>query len=133
MHLFMNLISLYLGAIFLEKHLNPFKFLVFYLILGIISGLASIFWNTNIISIGASGAIFGLFGIILAFTIFKVFDSEMRFFSCLFLAIFVGFNLIIGLTGFFANVDNAAHIGGLVSGFLLGTVMVPFEKKKSNH
>jgi hypothetical protein len=42
-------------------------------------------------------------------------------------AVFVGYNLLMGLTG---NTDNAAHIGGLLSGFIIGIILTPQIKKR---
>ena len=45
-------------------------------------------------------------------------------------AIFVGFNLLMGLTG---GIDNAAHIGGLLSGFVVGLILYPIIKKQTEN
>ena len=80
------------------------------------------------ISAGASGAIFGLYGIFLAFLFFHRIAKEQRKALLTSILIFVGYNLVYGMK---AGIDNAAHIGGLLSGFLLGIIYVcsyKFEK-----
>jgi membrane associated rhomboid family serine protease len=97
------------------------KLLFAYLATGIISSLASIYWNDAVVSVGASGAIFGLCGVFLALYATKAlphyFDPDLKSILIGMMIAFVGCNLVMGIMG---NVDNAGHIGGLVSGFILG-------------
>src|SRR5206468_1493030 len=98
------------------------KYAIIYLVTGILASAASLWWHDATVSIGASGAIFGLYGVFLALLLTKIYPKE---FSKPFLAstlIFVGYNLVMGLTG---GIDNAAHIGGLVSGFIIGLILYP--------
>lgn len=130
MHLFANMYGLLFVGIFLESVLGKMKYAGIYLITGIVASLTSLWWNNNVVSIGASGAIFGLYGVFLAFFLKGVFTKEMGkafMFSTL---IFVGYNLVVGLViGIFGNgTDNAAHIGVLVSGFLIGLALYPMLK-----
>lgn len=120
MHLFSNMFGLLFVGTFLEPVLGRKKYLIIYLITGILASIASIWWHPNTVSIGASGAIFGLYGLFLGLLLTKVFPAE---FSKTFLTttlIFIGYNLLMGLTG---GIDNAAHIGGLISGFVIGLVI----------
>jgi rhomboid protease GluP len=122
LHLVANMAALLFVGIFLEPLLGKRKYAIIYLSSGIIASCTSLWWHTASISIGASGAIFGLYGLFLAFLLLKVFPrdfSKAFLFSTLF---FVGYNLIIGLTG---GIDNAAHIGGLLSGFIIGLLLTP--------
>jgi membrane associated rhomboid family serine protease len=120
MHLLANMYGLfYIGSI-LEPLLGKTRFLGAYLICGIIASLASIGWYEETVSVGASGAIFGMYGLFLALLLAKIFHPE---FAQTFLSstlIFVGFNLLMGFQG---GIDNAAHIGGLVSGFAIGWLL----------
>jgi rhomboid protease GluP len=70
--------------------------------------------------VGASGAIFGLYGFFLACLLLKVFPPDFGKAFLTSTLIFVGFNLLMGFTG---GIDNAAHIGGLLSGFIIGLIM----------
>ena len=120
MHILANMYGLLFVGIFLEPLLGKKKYALIYLATGILASVASIWWYDATVSVGASGAIFGLYGFFLACLLLKVFPSD---FGKTFLAstlVFVGFNLIMGFTG---GIDNAAHIGGLLSGFILGIIM----------
>ena len=83
--------------------------------------------HAETISAGASGSIFGLYGIFLAFLLFHRIERSQRKALLTSILIFVGYNLIYGIR---AGVDNAAHIGGLLSGFLLGFIYVFGERMK---
>jgi rhomboid protease GluP len=127
-HLASNMFGLlFIGAL-LEPVLGKTKFLLLYLLTGLLASLASIWWFDATVSVGASGAIFGLYGVFLALLLKEVFPKE---FSTVFMTstlIFIAYNLLMGLTG---GIDNAAHIGGLLSGFIIGLVLSPIVKKKS--
>lgn len=119
LHLFMNMYGLfYIGGI-LEPILGKTKFLVAYLLSGIIASAASIWWHEAVPSVGASGAIFGMYGLFLALLLRKIFPPEIGKALLSSTLFFIGFNLLIGTQG---NIDNAAHIGGLVIGFLIGII-----------
>lgn len=127
MHVFANMYGLLFVGIFLEPLLGKTRMLAIYLTTGILASAASIWWYEATVSVGASGAIFGLYGLFLALMVTKIFHPE---FSKVFLSstlIFVGFNLLMGFAG---GIDNAAHIGGLVSGFLIGLMLYPSLKRQ---
>lgn len=116
-HLIMNLYALiFIGSI-LEPIIGKYKFIVGYLITGFISSSASLWWNTFSISAGASGAIFGLFGIFLALLTTNYIDKSIRKPMLTYIFIYIGLNLMNGLK---EGIDGAAHLGGLVSGFIIG-------------
>src|SRR5580658_11216771 len=98
-------------------------FAAIYLITGIAAGLASVGWNPEVLSVGASGAIFGLAGALIASFYLGEFSlSSVAIQGTLrSLLIFAVFNLFLG--GFFGGIDNACHIGGLVSGLILGALI----------
>lgn len=123
MHLFVNMYSLILVGLFLEPILGKTRFLLVYLISGILASCASIYWYDATVSVGASGAIFGLYGAFLVLIIAKVIPKEIGnvFFSSI--IIFIGYNLLIGFTAS-SGIDNAAHIGGLLSGMLLSFILL---------
>lgn len=125
-HLFMNCIGFVFAAIFIERILGRLRFLSLYIFCGVIASLTSVFWYDNIVSAGASGAIFGLYGFFLTMLIFvKKEDRKMNRGIIISILIYVGYNLLYGLTG---GVDNAAHIGGLLSGVGVGTVLTLLKK-----
>jgi rhomboid protease GluP len=116
MHLFMNMYGLFFVAIFLEPLLGSLKYASAYIICGIVASVASIWWYPETISVGASGAIFGLYGVLTALLTTNV-DVKGTKRLLLFSLFFIVINLLIGLTG---GIDNAAHIGGLLCGLLIG-------------
>jgi membrane associated rhomboid family serine protease len=122
MHLFANMYGLLFVGIFLEPRIGKIKYASIYLGTGIIASIASLWWHDATVSVGASGAIFGLYGVFLALLLTKVFPKDFSKAFLISTLIFVGFNLVMGLTG---GIDNAAHIGGLVSGFIIGLLISP--------
>lgn len=125
-HLLANMYGLLFVGIFLEPRLGRTKFAIIYLTTGILASIASLWWHNATVSIGASGAIFGLYGVFVALLLTKVFPKD---FSKAFLTstlIFIGYNLLAGFTG---GIDNAAHIGGLISGFIIGLILYPQLKR----
>lgn len=129
LHLLMNIMGLGLSGFVLEEKLGQYKLILSFLACGLLASLSSLYFNNNVVSVGASGAIFGLFGIILAFTVFKVFDSQVRGFIWMILILYVGVNLVLGTL--IGGIDNAAHFGGLLSGFVIGYFLMLAYKKKS--
>jgi rhomboid protease GluP len=129
MHLFANMYGLLFVGIFLEPRLGKIKYAIIYITTGVLASVASLWWHDATVSVGASGAIFGLYGVFLALLITKVYPKD---FSKAFLTstlIFIGFNLLMGFTG---GIDNAAHIGGLISGFVIGLVLYPQLKQDAD-
>jgi len=123
LHIAFNMWCLWdLGAL-AESLYGRWTFGAIYLITGIGGGLASVAWNPSVLSVGASGAIFGLAGALIAsfylgeFSLPKVaIGGTLRS-----LVVFAGFNLFFG--GVVGGIDNACHIGGLVSGLILGALI----------
>lgn len=127
MHLFMNIFGLVLAGIFVEAMLGRKNYFIIYVISGICGSLASIWWYENTVSVGASGAIFGLYGAILGLLLTNAFSKESRKVMFSLIGIFVGINLLWGLTG---GIDNAAHIGGLLSGAIMGLVLYKLDERR---
>jgi rhomboid protease GluP len=124
LHVGLNMLNFAILGVMIERMVGHLRFLFLYLITGILSSIASFYFAPQAISIGASGAIFGLVGAYSAFVL--VHRRAFPFFgipALLWLVLIIGINLSIGL--FVANVDNYAHVGGLVSGFLLGELFMP--------
>lgn len=121
MHIGYNLLSLFLIGVFLESYVGSKRFMIIYLICGIVASGVSLYWHENTISVGASGAIFGMFGLVLALMLINFIDKGLL----KFVLIFIGINLLVGLSGM---IDMAAHLGGLITGFLIGLVYFPIEK-----
>jgi rhomboid protease GluP len=117
MHLILNMYGLFVVAIFLEPFIGRLRYASAYLICGIVASCASIWWHPATISVGASGAIFGLYGVLTALLTTTKMNLKGKKSLLLFSIFFIVINLIVGLSG---GIDNAAHIGGLLTGLLLG-------------
>ncbi len=122
-HLAVNMFFLFFIGTFLESLLGRFRFLIAYLCTGLLASIASLWWNNTTASAGASGAIFGLMGVFLALLTTNYIAKEVRKLLLISFSAFVVYNLLGGLRN--GGVDNAAHIGGLVSGMLMGYAFYP--------
>lgn len=129
MHLFLNIYGLVIAAIFVEPLLGRKKYFILYLLSGLCGSLASIWWYPNTISVGASGAIFGLYGAILGLLLTNAFPREGKKGIFMMIGIYVGINLLWGLTG---GIDNAAHLGGLLSGAIIGIILYKLDDGEKN-
>ena len=98
-----------------------------YLATGIVAGTVSVIWHDNEIAGGASGAIFGLFGILLALLSTDFYEQAARKALLISTGIVVAYNIIpIG-----RGVDHAAHFGGLISGYIFGWIIYLGLKQKN--
>jgi rhomboid protease GluP len=125
-HLLMNMYALLYIGLLLEPYLGKSKFIFAYLLTGIAASVASLWWHDLTISAGASGAIFGLYGVFIALLTTNFIDGAARKSLLTSIGIFVGYNLINGMKG---GIDNAAHIGGLISGLVIGYAFIPSLKR----
>ena len=117
MHVLMNMYGLFFVAIFLEPLLGKLRYASAYLVCGVVASIASISWHPTTVGIGASGAIFGLYGVLLALLSTNKVDIPAKKGLLIFSLVFIVINLVSGLGG---NIDNAAHIGGLLCGLMIG-------------
>lgn len=128
LHIFFNMYALYYIGPMVEKYYGKLKYLLIYLGSGIMGSLFSVVLSNNV-SIGASGAIFGLFGSMLYFG-YKyraTLDGFVR--SGIIPVLFI--NLILGFI--VPNIDVYGHIGGLIGGLLLSYIVGVYRKcKKKN-
>lgn len=123
LHIFFNMFALWQVGRLVERMFGSTRFFALYMIAGICGSLSSVLWNPHVNSVGASGAIFGIIGGLLAFirrpdsgvpgTIVKDLRGS--------LSGFLLFNIAAGLV--YPHTDNAAHIGGLVGGWLAGHLL----------
>ena len=128
LHIFFNMYALYYIGPMVEKYYGKLKYLLIYLGSGIMGSLFSIVLSNNI-SIGASGAIFGLFGSMLYFG-YKyraTLDGFVR--SGIIPVLFI--NLILGFI--VPNIDVYGHIGGLIGGLLLSYILGVYRKTKKKN
>jgi rhomboid protease GluP len=127
-HLAMNMYCLYMVGVYLEPMLGKAKYTTAYLCTGILASIVSLWWHKDPVnSAGASGAIFGMYGLFLALLTTNLIPKAIRQPQLQSIGIFVVYNLIYGMKG---GVDNSAHIGGLISGFIIGYIFVISIKKE---
>lgn len=127
LHLLMNCFALAYAGLLLEPYLKKWGFLITYLLAGVIASLSSLYWNNDLVSAGASGAVFGMYGILLPLLSFKTIDKKINtnLLSSLFL--FTAINIF---GSFKEGIDGAAHIGGLSFGIIAGIVLVILSEKR---
>jgi rhomboid protease GluP len=118
-HLLANMSGLLLTGFFVERLLGTKRFVIAYVISGIVASIVSMPFHVATVSVGASGSIFGLFGVIIALLFTDLFPKSLRRPFLLGCILFVSAYLFIGLG---ANINNAAHIGGLICGLTIGFV-----------
>jgi rhomboid protease GluP len=125
-HLLLNMYALVYIGMLLEPRIGSSRFLSAYILTGIAASATSLWWHDLTISAGASGAIFGMYGVFLAMLSTNLIEKSARKALLTSIGIFVFYNLVNGMKG---GIDNAAHIGGLVSGLVIGYVFYPSLKK----
>ncbi len=121
-HLLMNMFSLYLIGRGAEMYFDTKSYLSIYLFSGLLGGLASLYMHPVSVGIGASGAIFGVFGALAGF--FLAHREKIQAHTKAFMkdfAIIIGINLVIGFS--IPSVDVSAHVGGLLVGFIGGFIL----------
>ncbi|MFL6605609.1 MAG: rhomboid family intramembrane serine protease [Steroidobacteraceae bacterium] len=123
LHLAFNMWALWSMGQLTEKLYGSAHFLVLYVFAGVSGSLASLYWHPGLNSAGASGAIFGVLGGLVAFMVNPKtrIPASVAALHGKSAAIFIIYNLLNGSTH--AGIDNAAHIGGLAGGFVIGWVL----------
>lgn len=122
-HLALNMLSLYFLGAFMEAAFRRTRFLALYLTSGLAGGIAYLYFGAFDGSVvGASGAIFGLLGGALGYSLRRgTFSWQNPLIRQL--LILTAINLYIGFS--IPNISNAAHIGGLLSGLAFGWLVAP--------
>ncbi|MBO4395006.1 MAG: rhomboid family intramembrane serine protease [Eubacterium sp.] len=128
MHLFNNMISLIVLGYTTERVLGRIRFLVLYLLSGILAGVTSLLYcisvNEATVSAGASGAIFGLLGALLVLLIRGSRGHIGNIFPFL---IYLAIALYSGYVD--QTIDHAAHLGGFIAGMVICLLMHLGKKK----
>ncbi len=114
-HLLVNMYSLVILGTQVETYIGKWKFLFIYFISAITGNLLSLVFSApNVVSVGASGALFGLMGALLYFGYhYRLYLSDAiknQIIPIIILNLFIGFVI--------SGIDNVAHIGGLIGGYL---------------
>ncbi|MCA0970082.1 rhomboid family intramembrane serine protease [Halobacillus litoralis] len=125
LHIIMNMLALFYLGTAVERIYGTWRFTFIYFLAGVFGGLASFMLNPSVAA-GASGAIFGLFGALLFFGV----QNRQLFFRTMGwnLLFVIGLNIAFGLL--VPQVDNGAHVGGLIGGFL-ASALVNLPKRKN--
>ncbi len=132
-HLAVNMWVLWDIGRLVERIVGPAGFAVAYLLTGFFGGVASVVWNEQVVSAGASGAVFGVFGVLLGFMAFhreSIPKQAIRAHRTTALA-FLILNLVLGFS--VKWIDNAAHLGGFGSGVLAGLILSRALTEKDRH
>lgn len=117
-HIASNMYSLYCVGYMVEKIYGRVKYIFIYFLSGVISSYVS-FWFSDATSVGASGAIFGVLGAVLVFS-FRFKNKIGKELFANIIAVIV-LNIFIGIS--MTNIDNFAHIGGLISGIIISAIL----------
>lgn len=123
-HLFVNMYSLSVIGPLIEQLYGSSRYLVMYLLSGVVGVLGSYYFSTGTLSAGASGALFGLLGVLFVFGLKYRNELPGAFrhtFSPMRLVPVLGLNLII--TFALPFIDKWGHLGGLAAGAVLGAVV----------
>jgi rhomboid protease GluP len=121
-HIAFNMWCLWSLGQLAERLFDSWSYVLVYTLSGIAGSVVSLWWHPMVVGVGASGAIFGLAGAVLAVLYFghlSISREALRPTLRSLLA-FVGYNLLFGLR---PGTDNSAHMGGLAGGLFLGFVI----------
>lgn len=129
-HIFNNMLILFFLGAMIEKEVGHVQYAILYFLSGLGGNLLSLLYKIisgNMLgTVGASGAIFGLDGVLLAFALFS--HKPMPNVTPQRVVLMIIYSLYSGFTSEY--VDNAAHVGGLLIGFLLETLLCLLNRKK---
>lgn len=130
-HLLFNGFALYVFAPPMERLLKPLKYTILYFASGIAGGLLSQ-WALReafppVVSVGASGAIYGLFGAYLYIIIYGKGIMDLQSTRTIQVLLVIG-----AIYSFMPGVNLYAHLGGLIGGFICFAVMVKGERQRQN-
>lgn len=129
-HIVNNMIILFVLGDNMERALGKIKYLIFYITCGVGANICSMFFNIKeyeqVVSAGASGAIFGVIGgLLYAVAVNK---GQLEDLSTRQMVMLIVFSLYFGFTS--TGVDNAAHVFGLIIGILMAAVLYRGKKRE---
>jgi membrane associated rhomboid family serine protease len=121
-HIAFNMWCLWSLGLLAERLFDRWTYVLVYTLSGLAGSVVSLWWHPNVVGVGASGAIFGLAGAVLAVLYFGHLSISRAAVKPILnsLLAFVGYNLLFGLR---PGTDNSAHLGGLAGGLFLGFVI----------
>jgi len=120
MHLLVNMATLYDVGRLCERLYGSRRFAALYLVSGLLGSATSVWWNPQVNSVGASGAIFGVLGAMLVYMLDKRNGIPITVMKthAVSMGVFITYILVNGLAR--TGIDNAAHVGGLIGGLVMG-------------
>lgn len=128
LHLVSNMMVLLVAGARIENQIGKVKFLIAYFVTGIFASVISLcscyFGDVYDYAGGASGAIFGLLGVLIVITLSKTHTSGVSLWN---LGILIVLTIINGCVS--EEIDNAAHLGGLFAGIIIGVVLILCKQK----
>lgn len=125
-HILMNMLSLFIFGKIVESIIGSWRMPIIYIISGLYGNFVSLSFNTTTISVGASGAIFGLIGsIFVIMYLSKNFNKKMIGQLLIALVVLIVFSL------FMSNINIMAHLGGFISGVLITLIGYYFKTQRS--
>lgn len=124
-HILFNMYALFALGKIVEEALGTGRFLVIYFISALGGGLMSFFFTPNV-SVGASGAIFGLLGAVLVLALLGRAGVNRGMFPRILLVLVI--NLFSGFSS--SSIDNYGHIGGLLAGILISFLVMSFFSRR---
>ena len=119
-HIFSNMFALVYIGLMIEHILGSKRFLFIYILSGLAGSASSLLFHFTGFMVGASGAIMGMFGAFLALLCGNAFEKHARKAMLISTALVTALMVINGFTK--TGVDNSAHVGGLLSGFIIGMI-----------
>ena len=122
-HLAFNMWVLWDLGRLVERMVGNVAFACLYLVSGLLASIASLWFSPMVVSAGASGAVFGVAGALIGIVLIDRGAIPARRLSQLrgSVGVFIFYNLVYGFTK--ANIDQAAHIGGLLAGVICGLIL----------
>ncbi len=136
-HIINNMLLLFGLGTMIEKEVGSITFVISYFVTGIAGGTASLFYKLfageyYVSSIGASGAVFGLIGVLLSLAFFS--GMQLPNVTPVKMIVVVVYSIYSGIGN--PNIDNAAHGGGVFAGIIIGLILcirIRLKKKKHIH
>lgn len=123
-HIVNNMLLLFGLGTMIEKEVGSVTFAISYFVTGIVGGIASLFYKLMtdqwyVGSVGASGAVFGLVGILLSLAFFS--GKQLPNVTPIKMIVVVAYSIYSGMGN--STIDNAAHIGGVSAGIIIGLIL----------
>jgi|GEM_PF-745107 len=123
-HLLLNLYGLVIAAVWVEPILGRKKYIAVYLLSGLCAGFINIMWYDDLISMGASGAVFGVYGALFGLMIAKLIVIKVKNMMAVQIGIYLAISLLWAVTG---GIDIVSQFGGLLFGALIGLILYKLE------